>query len=82
MERARKKTSQRSMPRSSGKTEVKVGSLVRHPQFGLGRVTRVMGLGMNRRASIDFMDVGSKTLVLQYARLSPVDTDAIDEPPF
>lgn len=82
MERARKKTSQRSMPRSSGKTEVKVGSLVRHPQFGLGRVTRVMGLGMNRRASIDFMDVGSKTLVLQYARLSPVDSDAIDEPPF
>jgi DNA helicase-2/ATP-dependent DNA helicase PcrA len=80
--RADQRARQRAMPRSSGKTEVKVGALVRHPQFGLGRVTKLMGMGMNRRASIEFLDVGSKTLVLQYARLSPVDTDAIDEPPF
>ena len=81
LERNAKRASQRSMPRASGKTEVKIGSLVRHPQFGLGRVTRVMGMGMNRRATIEFMDVGSKTLVLQYARLSPVD-DFDSDPPF
>lgn len=81
-ERLSRRPPRSAMPRASGKTEVKIGSLVRHPQFGLGRVTRVMGMGMNRRATIEFMDVGSKTLVLQYARLSPVVDADLDEPPF
>ncbi len=46
-----------------------VGSLVRHPQFGVGRVEALTGIGANTRARISFRDVGPKTLVLQYARL-------------
>ncbi len=48
-----------------------VGAMVRHPQFGLGKVVTVTG-GVNARATIQFKDVGVKTLVLEYARLTRV----------
>ena len=54
------------------KTELSPGDIISHPQFGRGVVQRVMGFGMNRRATIDFEDLGTKTLVLQYARLKVV----------
>jgi DNA helicase-2/ATP-dependent DNA helicase PcrA len=47
-----------------------IGDRVRHPQFGAGEVLQVSGVGMNRRATIKFRDVGVKTLVLEYARLT------------
>ncbi|MBL8745850.1 MAG: UvrD-helicase domain-containing protein, partial [Phycisphaerae bacterium] len=49
-----------------------VGSKVRHPQFGVGTVQSVTGLGVNRRATIAFLQTGVKTLILQYARLDRV----------
>ncbi len=49
----------------------KVGTRVRHPQFGLGEVLSITG-GLNARAQIRFRDAGVKTLLLQYARLTPV----------
>jgi len=48
------------------------GVTVRHPQFGVGCVEVVQGAGINRRAKIRFRDVGTKTLVLAYARLEMV----------
>lgn len=48
------------------------GALVRHPQFGIGRVEAVTG-GQGARARIRFRDVGVKTLVLEYARLELID---------
>ncbi len=48
-----------------------VGSSVRHPQFGVGRVVSVTQ-GVNARAVVDFKGVGTKTLVLEYARLTRV----------
>jgi len=48
-----------------------VGSLVRHPQFGLGKVLSVDG-GRHARARVEFRDAGTKTLVLEYARLTRV----------
>ncbi|GJQ30929.1 MAG: DNA helicase [Phycisphaerae bacterium] len=48
-----------------------VGSRVRHPQFGLGEVLSITP-GSNARATIRFKDLGTKTLVLEYARLTPV----------
>ena len=59
--------------RSSGpEAQYPVGSLVRHPQFGLGQVVGVTG-GTSARADIKFRDVGVKTLILEYARLKRVD---------
>jgi DNA helicase-2/ATP-dependent DNA helicase PcrA len=48
-----------------------VGCTVRHPQFGVGKVVSVTG-GTNARAQIQFRDVGTKTLVLEYARLERI----------
>jgi DNA helicase-2/ATP-dependent DNA helicase PcrA len=50
-----------------------VGCLVRHPQFGLGRVESISGGVINGRAVIQFQGTGRKTLVLEYARLQRVD---------
>jgi len=49
-----------------------VGCTVRHPQFGVGRVTAVMTASAEPRARIEFRGVGVKTLVLRYARLERV----------
>jgi DNA helicase-2/ATP-dependent DNA helicase PcrA len=49
-----------------------VGCLVRHPQFGVGRVRQIAG-GLNARATVEFKTVGTKTLVLEYARLQRLD---------
>jgi DNA helicase-2/ATP-dependent DNA helicase PcrA len=51
--------------------EFPVGCQVRHPQFGLGTIKAVQG-GANARATIQFRDVGVKTMVLEYARLTRV----------
>ncbi len=50
---------------------IEVGALVRHPQFGVGRVVSVTP-GADARAQIRFQEVGVKTLVLQFARLERV----------
>jgi DNA helicase-2/ATP-dependent DNA helicase PcrA len=49
------------------------GSIVRHPQFGLGTVERVDGAGPSARARVRFNTVGTKTLILEYARLERVE---------
>ncbi len=45
------------------------GMKVRHPQFGMG-VIRSITTGAQPRAIIEFRDAGTKTLVLEYARLT------------
>lgn len=47
------------------------GKRVRHPQFGVGTVESFMG-GSSARVRVNFRDVGVKTLVLEYARLTPL----------
>ena len=49
------------------------GSIVRHPDFGLGRVLHVAPMGAHTRARITFNTAGTKTLILQYARLAKVE---------
>ncbi|MEM1329870.1 MAG: UvrD-helicase domain-containing protein [Planctomycetota bacterium] len=53
------------------RAEFPVGSRVRHPQFGVGEVVKITGGGY-ARATIRFSEVGTKTLVLEYARLTRV----------
>jgi DNA helicase-2/ATP-dependent DNA helicase PcrA len=49
------------------------GQVVRHPQFGVGRILEISNLGQQTRANIEFQKFGRKTLILQYARLETVD---------
>lgn len=48
------------------------GATVRHPRFGVGVVQSIQG-GANARAKVNFRGIGVKTLVLEYARLEPMD---------
>lgn len=47
------------------------GSIVRHPQFGLG-VVKCVSPGANARVQVEFKHAGVKTLVLEFARLERV----------
>jgi len=49
-----------------------VGALVRHPQFGMGRIMSLTPRSAPSRARVYFERVGAKTLVLEYARLEVV----------
>lgn len=59
-------------PKDIRGTPLSVGMLVRHPQFGLGRIGNISS-GADARAQIQFRDVGTKTIVLAYARLERVE---------
>ena len=56
---------------SRGGAQFKKGQLVRHPTFGIGRISEITE-GSQARAVIQFNQVGMKTLVLEYARLEAV----------
>lgn len=58
-------------PKPKSNTPYPVGSIVRHPQFGLGEVKGFMA-GANARIKVHFKTGGEKTLVLEFARLERV----------
>jgi len=65
---------QRAKPSLSRSTVVndtgfKIGQGVMHPKFGEGKVTSTEGSGPQARVQVNFLDVGSKWLVVAYARL-------------
>jgi DNA helicase-2/ATP-dependent DNA helicase PcrA len=45
------------------------GMKVEHPKFGYGKVKQVQQNGMDRKAVIEFDEVGEKTLILSFAKL-------------
>ncbi|MBQ3805516.1 MAG: UvrD-helicase domain-containing protein [Prevotella sp.] len=50
-----------------------VGDTVRHDRFGQGTVIELEGKGSSSKATIDFKEVGKKTLLLSFARLKVVN---------
>jgi len=57
---------------ASPRSRFAVGMLVRHPQFGVGRIAHVEPGRDHTRAKVAFTAVGTKTLILEYARLEKV----------
>ncbi|MEZ4805565.1 MAG: 3'-5' exonuclease [Bacteroidia bacterium] len=53
----------------SPSTDIKAGQLIEHQRFGMGRVMKVEDDGDNKKALIEFAEVGNKTLVLKFAKL-------------
>ena len=51
--------------------EIKRGILVRHEMFGRGRVIEVNGKGESQKAVVQFDEVGTKNLIVKYAKLRP-----------
>ncbi len=51
---------------------IHVGNRVRHDHFGYGRVERLVGQGVNARATVAFESAGRRDLLLHYAKLEVV----------
>ena len=51
----------------------RVGETVLHAHFGRGTIERLQGSGINARATVHFPRHGTKTLLLQYAKLQTVE---------
>jgi len=54
--------------------DLHVGSKVRHPQFGIGRIQSMEKRRDFTRSKINFAGVGVKTLILEYARLEVIES--------
>jgi DNA helicase-2/ATP-dependent DNA helicase PcrA len=52
--------------------EVRVGDHVDHAHFGRGTVERLVGMGINARATVRFSAAGTRELLLQYANLKVI----------
>jgi DNA helicase-2/ATP-dependent DNA helicase PcrA len=56
---------------SQDSPSLRKGSRVRHPTFGVGTVMELSGYAENVKATIEFDDVGRKSILLKYANLQP-----------
>ena len=54
--------------------DLHIGSTVRHPQFGVGRIQSMEKRRDFTRSKINFAGVGVKTLILEYARLEVLES--------
>jgi len=54
-------------------TKLAMGDVVLHEHFGRGRITQLVGNGVNARATVTFATAGTKQLLLQYAKLTRLD---------
>lgn len=50
-------------------TGLDVGSIVEHTRFGIGTVTKIEGSGENCKATVNFKNLGTKQLLVKFARL-------------
>jgi len=53
-------------------SNIVVGNVVEHGKFGIGEVIKLEGIGSNKKAEIKFNSVGTKKLLLQFAKLKIV----------
>lgn len=53
---------------TSGKPPVCEGMIIEHDRFGIGTVVKVEGNGENAKATVEFKNVGTKQLLLKFAR--------------
>jgi DNA helicase-2/ATP-dependent DNA helicase PcrA len=53
--------------------DLKVGYNVEHDRFGKGKVTKLEGAGVDKKATIFFPHAGAKTLLLRFAKLTVLE---------
>jgi len=52
--------------------DLKIGTLVEHQKFGVGKVTKLEGVFPNTKATVEFESVGAKQLLLKFAKVKIV----------
>ena len=50
-------------------SQLKVGDMVQHQRFGKGVVAEIEGEGQNQKAKVNFDNIGTKVLVLKFAKM-------------
>jgi DNA helicase-2/ATP-dependent DNA helicase PcrA len=50
-------------------SHLKVGDMVQHQRFGMGVVSEIEGEGQNQKAKVNFDNIGTKVLVLKFAKM-------------
>jgi DNA helicase-2/ATP-dependent DNA helicase PcrA len=60
-----------SSPSASG-SNLREGMTIEHQRFGIGKVLKVEGTGENEKATIEFRNVGTKQLLLKFAKFTIV----------
>lgn len=61
------------LPQSSiGNIGLREGHVIEHQRFGVGTVVKVEGAGENTKATVDFKNVGTKQLLLKFAKYTIV----------
>ena len=64
---------QPGMPlQQAGQQRLNEGDTIEHQRFGIGKVLRVEGTGENTKATVDFVNVGIKQLLLKFAKFNIV----------
>ncbi len=58
--------------KSNSGGDIRVGMSVKHAKFGTGKVLQVEGSGANQKVSVQFPAVGTKNLLLRFAKLEIV----------
>ena len=48
------------------------GCVIEHQRFGRGTIVKVEGTGENTKATVEFKNLGTKQLLLKFARFSVV----------
>ena len=57
---------------SSVSSQLQVGSTIEHERFGIGSVTGIEGTGENTKATVEFRNVGTKQLLLKFAKFKVI----------
>ena len=59
-------------PETPSDSPLKPGNVIEHQRFGIGTVVTVEGSGENTKATVDFRNVGTKQLLLKFARYTVI----------
>lgn len=60
-----------AMPKG-GTGGISEGNIIEHERFGIGNVIRVEGTGENTKATVEFKNIGTKQLLLKFARFKVI----------
>ena len=61
-----------STPTAGSSSGLRVGSVIEHQRFGIGTVEHLEGSGDTEKATVSFRNVGTKQLLLKFARFKIV----------
>lgn len=59
-------------PSSSSASPLSIGNVIEHDRFGIGDVINIEGSGENTKATVKFRNVGTKQLLLKFAKFKVI----------